>query len=74
MFNNKPVCIIENGEYNNYITKHVIPDMLKIIEKSGLSFVDARRIPAELSSAIEEASSKMLRETVFKDSDQNNAQ
>lgn len=65
--NNAPVSLYDgNGGYNTYIQDKVIPDLLLIIEQSGLSFEDSKLVPAALSRAIEESILKMTSSTKFK--------
>lgn len=62
----KPVSLSDgNGGYNRFIQDSVIPDLLKVIERSGLSFEDAKRVPKHLSEAPECACEGNLKETQF---------
>lgn len=67
MSNNAPVSLYDgNGGFNTYIQDNVIPALLDTIEKSGLSYEDAKKVPMALSLAIDESIMAMSTGTRFK--------
>ena len=67
MLTNVPISLYDgNGGYTRYIHDTVVPNLLRVIEESGLSFEDAKSIPQALASSIEESILKMNSTTRFK--------
>lgn len=67
MSSSAPVSLYDgNGGFNTYIQDNIIPELLTTIEKSGLSFEDAKKVPSALALAIEESIFTMASNTRFK--------
>lgn len=66
MNNNSSTHLFDGaGGYNTFIQDHVVPKLLKVIEQSGLSFEDAKRVPPALMLAIDHSISEMIGSTKF---------
>lgn len=64
MSNNAPISIYDgNGGYSYDC---VIPGLLAVIEKAGLSYEDAKGVPKALSNAIFQRTQEMEQKTRFK--------
>ena len=64
---NAPVSLSDGvGGHNDFIEKNIIPQLLGVIESSGLSFEDAKLVPHKLKIAIKLVNQAALSNNCFK--------